>query len=318
MFRKISEIEQSRSRRFEAMGTLHTITAFGCPEDSLLDRAVERVLDIESKMSAFNPNSEISRLNRSAGQHPVALSAETIRLLSLAKNVGELSGGAFDITVRPLVRLWGIGKKGRYIPGPNEIGEAVKLVNCRELVICPEDGTAFLKSRKQAVDLGGIAKGHAADEAKRILVEGGVKSALINLGGNLVAIGGHPNRQPWRIGIQNPAAATGVHLGVLSVTGKTMVTSGSNEQFFIKDGIRYHHILDPRTGAPARSGLLSVTVVCDQSAEADALTTALFVMGIEQGMALLHKLGAEAVFVTEDLKVLATHGLMNDFSMESY
>jgi len=303
--------------QFEALGTLNTITVYGRADDALLDCAVNRVLEIDSKMSAFKASSDISRLNRSAGRESVKLSPETISLLCLAKTFGTLSGGAFDVTVRPLAELWGIGKKHNFIPTRNERDEAAKLVCDQDLVINREDSTAYLKRPKQAVDLGGIAKGYAADEVKRILIEGGVASALVNLGGNIVAIGTHPDGKPWRIGVQNPAAATGEYLGVLSVADKTVVTPGSNEQFFMKDGVRHHHILDPRTGAPARSGLLSVTAICDRSARADALTTAVFVLGMEQGMKLLQKCNTGAVFVMEDLQVFATEGLLTDFSMSN-
>jgi thiamine biosynthesis lipoprotein len=170
-----------------------------------------------------------------------------------------------------------------------------------------------LKKTGQSLDLGGIAKGYAADEVRHILTKNGVKSAMINLGGNIVAIGRRPDGKPWQIGIQNPLQPTGIYLGVISAEDKTVVTSGCNERFFMKDGVRYHHIIDPRTGKPAQSGLLSVTAVCKNSAEADALTTALFILGQEKGLKLLKKFKAEAIFVKEDLSVFATPGLAKCF-----
>lgn len=302
-------------RRFEALGTINFIKIFDLQNDTLLNDAVNRVLDIDDLMSAFKPDSDISKLNRNAGQAVTILSHETLALLCMAKKFSELSDGAFDITVRPLIELWGIGKKTNFIPAQNEIDQVTKLVNYQDIAIDEKKSTAYLKQSGQAVDLGGIAKGYAADEVKRILIEGGVTSALINLGGNVLTIGLRPDKTNWRIGIQNPMLPTGQYLGMLSIANQTIVTSGSNERFFIKDGVRYHHILDPRTGKPAGSGLLSVTAVCDSSVKADALTTTLFVLGMERGIELLKVLNADALFVTEDYNVFVTEGLRCHFAM---
>lgn len=303
------------SREFLGLGTINSIQIYGCFENHLLDEAVRRVSEIDDEMSAYNPESEIALLNREAGQNLVAVSEGTFFLLKLAKKIGKLSGGAFDITIRPLVELWGINRKPGFIPKQPEIDKARKLVNNTDLILDEAKYTAYLNKPGQAVDLGGIAKGYAADEVKHLLVEGGVKSALINLGGNIVTIGSRPGGGPWRIGVQNPASVRGEYLGTLAVTDKTVVTSGSNEQFFVKDGSRYHHILDPRTGRPAQSGLLSVTVVGVSSEAADALTTAVLVLGIEKGMALLKAQSVEAVFATEDGNIYLTEGLVGQFTI---
>jgi thiamine biosynthesis lipoprotein len=303
------------SRQFEALGTINEIRIFDNTDDCVLDMAVQRVYEIDDRMSAFKPNSDVSSLNRNAGQNYTEISAETLTLINIAKAFNVLSDGAFDITVRPLIELWGIGKKQDYIPTQKEIKKALKLVNDKDIITDEKNTVTYLRKSGAAIDLGGIAKGYATDEVKRILVESGIKSAVINLGGNVSTIGARPDKSPWLIGIQNPLACTGEYLGMLSVTGKTIVTSGSNERFFIKDGVRYHHILDPRTGRPAQSGLLSVTAVCDSSVEADALTTAVFVLGMEQGIKLLKRFSADAVFVTEDLKIFVTEGISNNFTM---
>lgn len=306
-------MENGRTVSFYALGTANFITAFGCVGDSAIRLARDRVLEVDDEMSAFKPGSDISILNDSSGCGPVRLHGETVALLNRALEYSRLSGGAFDCTVRPLTKLWGIGKKGDYVPTVREITELLPFIGYNGLEIDAEESTAALAIKEMAVDLGGIAKGFAADEAKRILAECGVVSALVNLGGNIATLGCRPDGHPWRIGIQNPLAATGEFLGVLSVSDKTVVTSGCNERFFIRDGVRYHHILDPRTGRPAQSGLLSVTAVCGSSTDADALTTALFVLGRERGTALLQKTGAEAVFISDDLAITATDGLAGTF-----
>lgn len=299
--------------RFLSLGTMNEIQTFEAAEDALA-LAEKRVREIDDRMSVFKEESDISRLNRYAGRHAVTLHRDTWQLLALSKSICEESEGAFDITVRPLTALWAIGKNQNRIPSDIEIAKVQKSVGSRELMCDARHTRAYLKKAGQAVDLGGIAKGLAADEVKRILLENGVKSALINLGGNIVAVGKRPDEQPWNIGIQNPAAPRGEFLGMLSATDCAVVTSGSNERFFIKDGERFHHLLDPRTGRPAQSGLLSVTVICPDSVMADALSTALFVGGMQK-ISLLKKYDAEAIFATEQGKIFATQGLSGQFSV---
>lgn len=300
-------------RSFYALGTLNEVRIYGAADRRLLNKAVGRVEEIDGRMSAFRMSGDIAALSRGAGRAPVTVHPDTFRLLRTAKDFGELSGGAFDITIRPLVELWGIGRKPGFIPERREIDRAARLVDFRDLTLEEAGRTACLKRPGQKADLGGIAKGYAADEVRRILADGGVKSALINLGGNIVAVGTRQDGAPWRIGVQNPAAVRGEFLGTLPAADQTIVTSGSNERFFIRDGVRYHHILDPRTGAPAQSGLLSVTVIAPDSMEADALSTAVFVLGIEKGTELLEKRKAEAVFATADGRIYLTKGLVRSF-----
>lgn len=302
--------------RFYALGTDNCITACGDGCSRPLALAEARIREIEQRMSAFRPGSDVWELNDKAGRAPVRLHEDTFGLLRRAAEFSWRSGGAFDITVRPLVSLWGVGKKKSFVPSGREIGDLLPLVGYRGIKLDKKTLTAFLPKEGQAVDLGGIAKGYAADEARRILLENGVESALINLGGNIVTVGCRPSGELWKIGIQNPLSVTGEYLAVIPAGDCAVVTSGSNERFFLRDGIRYHHILDPRTGWPAQSGLLSVTAVCGSSADADALTTALFVLGREQGMELIEGFGAEAVFLSENLELTATDGLARSIEMK--
>lgn len=312
----ISRTSECISREFTGLGTVNSVCIYGCTTTELLDLIQQRVLELENKLSVFRPRSEIWKLNQNAGKSPVAVSDETFRVLTIAKKFSALSGGAFAVTIRPLVSLWGIGKKENYIPEPEKIKAAKELVNDRDLILDETERTAFLSMSGQGVDLGGIAKGYAADEIRRILTQAGVKSALINLGGNIVTVGCRPDGQPWRIGIQNPAAVRGHYFGTVSARDKTVVTSGRNERFFLKDGVCYHHLIDPRTGRPSDSGLLSVTVIGGCSMEADALTTAVFVLGIQNGMKLLKLRNADAVFATDDYKIYLTQGIIHQFGLE--
>lgn len=307
-------VNDAIEKTFSGLGTVNHIRAYGSNE-KVMETAVARVAEIECRMSAFLADSDLSRLSRSAGKGFQPVHPDTYRLIQKAVAFSALSQGAMDITIRPLVELWGINKKGNFIPSDNQIKAALNFVNYRDIRFDDEHTAITLERPGQSLDLGGIAKGYAADEVKRILQENGVKSALVNLGGNVTALGARPDGSPWRIGIQNPLAPTGEYIGVLSVQDRAVVTSGTNERFFIRDGVRYHHILNPETGKPAQSPFLSATVVCSSSADADALTTALFVLGPERGTALLEKFHAQAIFVAEDLSVTITRGLFADFEL---
>lgn len=304
-------------KTFLALGTVNNIQIFNAKKEYAVEKAIDRVIELDDMLSAFKSDSEISRISRNSGIGFQKVHEDTYQLIRKAVLFSEISNGAFDITIRPLVKLWGINKKGDFVPFDFEIEETLELVNFNDIKFDSKTKSIALKKAGQSLDLGGIAKGFAADEVKRILKKEGIKSALINLGGNIVTIGKRPDGKPWQIGIQNPLAPTGEYLGVLTVTDKTIVTSGSNERFFIKDGVRYHHIIDPRTGKPSGSSLLSVTVICDCSADADALTTAIFILGMEKGLPLLKQCNAEAIFVNEDLTVCVTPGIMDKFEFKS-
>ena len=304
---------QTISKTFFALGTMNTIQVYGAEDSHAVDLAVARVYEIHNRMSVFHEESDIFRLNAKAGAGPVKIHPETYRLLKLSKEYSAATSGAFDATIRPLTSLWAFGSGRNDVPSEDAIREALLLTGYQNLILYENDSAAELKAPGQCVDLGGIAKGYAGDEIKRILMENGVHNALVNLGGNIVAMGRNPKGMHWKIGIQNPLRPRGQSLHALSVQDKSVVTSGSNERFFMKNGRRYHHILDPKTGMPAQNALLSATVIATSGTDADALSTALFVSGaIKPGEKapkfrimeeLLTKSSAGAVFVTKDLNV---------------
>lgn len=300
MFLKRKNPDCKFGKTFTALGTINAIAAYGKNGKEAVNAAYKRVVEIDDRMSAFKDDSDVMKINHNSGIRAQKVNIDTFNLLKRSLEFSSSFKGAFDITIRPLTSLWGIGKKLNYIPPKEEIEKAISLVNYQDLLLDEENCTAYLKREGQAIDLGGIAKGYAADEAKRILLQYEIKDALINLGGNIVALGDNPEGQPWNIGIQNPLSATGNYIGTVKVTNKTIVTSGSNEQFFIKDGVRYHHIIDPYTGYSANKKLLSVTVICESSTDADALTTAFFVLDISEAIPMLRKINAEAIFIMEN------------------
>jgi len=338
----------ARSQREFALGTMCAVNLYESGSNRLYSRIFSRIREIDRVMSAF-PNGEFENLlgdnsviapdadtdsavstlvsgvlaiNRQAGIAPVKVRADLLEVLETALRYADLSGGAFDPTIGPLVKLWGIGTDAQRIPRDAEIAAALELVNYRDLIIDRNNRTAFLRRIGMEIDLGGIAKGYAADEAARIAREGRARRGIIDLGGNIYALGWRIEKKkdpvPWRIGVQNPFSARGESLGMLTVHDTSVVTSGVYERFFEieSDGTRYHHILSTTNGYPADNGLLSVTIVTGRSMDADALSTAVFAMGYERGKALIDSIpGAEAVFVFADRSVTITKGLSGVFTL---
>jgi thiamine biosynthesis lipoprotein len=268
-------------------------------------------------MSAAREGTELDRINRNAALRPVPVGGELFQVLERALHFAELSGGAFDPTIGPLVRLWNIGSDPPRLPGEEEIREHLALVDWRGLILDPEAGTAFLTRPGMALDLGAIAKGYAADEAARLAREGGARRGILDLGGNILALGARDREgRPWRIGVQDPLDARGAAAGVLPARDRGVVTSGVYERYFEAGGRRYHHILSTADGRPVDNGLLSVTIVADRSIDADALSTAVFALGYERGRALVESLpDTEAVFIFDDRAVRITPGLEGIFTV---
>lgn len=285
---------------FFTLGTQNHIAAYGERSKEAIHAAVKRVYEINSSMSAYLEESEISRITANAGSKSVKVSKDVFSVLETASKFAKLSNGAFDVTISPLAKLWKKSEQQGILPSKEEIDAARQFVNHNDLVLNRLWHTARLKKKGQSIDLGGIAKGYAADEVKRILLEYGIFKALINLGGNIITIG------KWCIGIQNPLMDRGFYVITIDIEDKTVVTSAVNEQFFIKDSRRYHHIINPLTYYPADSGLLSVTVISDHSQLADVLSTTAFVLGMEKGLEIIKKEGCDAVFITENGEIFST------------
>lgn len=298
------------------MDTDITITAYGPGAKKAVPAAFEEIRRVADLMNANDPNSEVALINKNAGIKPVKVSPETFKLLELCQRYSELSGGAFDITVRPLVELWGIGKKDKFVPSDEEIRQVLQLVDYRKVVLDPKERTVFLPVLGMGVDLGGVAKGYGADRAREVLRENNVLSALIDAGGNMWTVGVRPDGKKWRIAIRHPRKeiSSGV-LAILPNQDLTLVTSGDYERYFLRDGVRYHHIFDPHTGFPARSSL-STTIVGTNSAEADILSTAVFVLGAEKGLALIRQLGhVGTIIVTPESEVFTAGSHLSELEL---
>jgi thiamine biosynthesis lipoprotein len=293
-----------------AMGTPITQRIYGDNAQEAAREVINEINRIEKIMTINKPGGEINRLNDSAGKAAVELAGETIYVLEKAKYYSMLSGGAFDITIGPLVKAWSVLSDNPRVPEDEELRNLLKLVDYRDITINRDAGTVSLQKAGQIADLGGIAKGYAGDRAVQIYKKHGIKSAFVNLGGNVVVLGRKPDGALWKIGIQDPRSNTGDYICLIEIEDKAVVTSGDYQRYFEKDGKRYHHIIDPNTGYPAESGLFSTTIVSDLSIDADALSTATFVMGLDKGLELIETLeGVDAVFVTYDKKVYATENI---------
>ena len=302
------------------LGTIISVTVHDEDHDEAAIEAVfGRVAEIEARMSTSVEDydtTELLEVNRAAGVDAVVVSPDTFEVLEAAAHYSRITEGAFDVTIWPLVTLWGIGSGGDTVPSPERIETARALVDHTRLSLDPATREVQLATPGMGVDVGAIAKGYAADEAERILREAGVERALLDFGGNILVIGSRPDDTPWRIGVQRPDAERTQFIGIVYAADQTVVTSGPYERFFEQDGVRYHHILDPATGYPARSGIEQVTIIARRSMDADALSTSVFIMGLERGMALVESLGGvEAIFVTDTHEVHLSSGVGTSFTL---
>ncbi len=286
---------------------------------ALIDRVFDRIATIEARMStstADYDDTELLRVNRAGGEAAVTVSDDTMYVLTEAVRFSRMTEGAFEVSIGPLVQLWGIGTEDARVPAPEELESVLPLVDYREAILDPAARTVYLPRAGMGLDVGGIAKGYAADEAARMLQEAGVTSALLDFGGNILVIGAKPDGSPWRIGVQRPDAQRSAYIGIVAVTDRTVVTSGPYERYFELDGTRYHHILDSSTGYPADAGLTQVTIIAERSIEADALSTACYVMGLDRAFSLVSSLpGVEALFVDDRRNIYMTSGAEGLFSV---
>ncbi len=292
------------------LDTYITLTIYGSSDETLLDGCYDLLDEYEQLFSRTIEGSDVWEINHS-GTEPTEVSEETALLIKTALYYADLTGGAFDITITPVVELWDVQNNPGNIPGEEEIADALLRVDYTAVSL---DGTTVTLSDPEAeIDLGGIAKGYIADCLADYLRDQGISSALINLGGDIQTIGGKPDGSDWRVGIQEPFGGSSDIVAVLSCNGDSIVTSGTYERYFEVDGTIYHHIMDPSTGRPAETGLTSVSVLSDSSMQGDVLATSCMILGLEDGMALIESLdGFEAMFITDDMTMYRTGGFPED------
>jgi thiamine biosynthesis lipoprotein len=305
--------EQKQGQRTNfVLGTVCTVRFFSPVKQEVFDDIFSYLYKLDDILNAHKEGSDIDTVNKNANIKAVTVRPELIEVLTAALDYAALSTdsegrAAFDPAIGPLVTLWGIGSETERIPSQDEIKAALALVNWRDIEISPEEQTVFLRKKNMSLDLGAIAKGYAADKTVEIIRSRGIQNAIIDLGGNIVALGEKTDGEYYKIGIQDPRSPRGEYSGYAVVKNKTLVTSGDYERFFERDGIRYHHILSTETGYPVANGLLSVTIIADRSTDADALSTAVYALGFQNGSALLETIsGTGAIFIFDSGEIKLT------------
>jgi thiamine biosynthesis lipoprotein len=293
------------------MDTLVTVTVVSNSAERA-SKAIESAFSVIGKfgdrINFFSPSSELSEINRNAGIRPVRVSTDTLDIIETAVFVSRKSDGAFDATIGPEISLWDFHKKIK--PPDEQIRKNLSLVDYRNVVIDKEKSTVFLKKKGMLMDLGGIAKGYAADLAVADLRRNGITAGIVANAGDIRVFGRKPDGMPWNVGIENPRHESGSDeiIAKVKLLDRAISTSGDYQRYFIIDGKRYHHLLDPATGYPAH-GCRSVSVITDRGAFTDAFSTAVFVLGPEKGMKLVREMKMDAVIVKSDGTILTTPGL---------
>lgn len=310
-----SESSELISRTEYVLGTVVTIKLLENGSEEILDLAFDRLEEIDALMSVSVESSDISILNR---EYQAVVSDDTLHVIKAGIDFGHLSKGKFDITLGPVIDLWKIGTEERNIPDSTELNKKLAYVDYKKIEI--HDNHLIRIPELSSIDLGGIAKGYAADQVGQLLVDIGVTKAIINLGGNIKVIGSKAKDTPFNIGIQSPDELRNDYLGIIEATDRTIVTSGDYERYFIENGIRYHHIFDAKTGYPYSTDVAAVTVITENSMNADALSTILFMMTINDGLELIQSLpDVECIYITKNLNLyFSSDELKNQFTLTNF
>ena len=301
----------SPSQTRPVLGTVCTVQLFEYGKQKYYDTLFERLEQIEAHMSMNIPSSDIARINAASGVQKIAVHEDTFKVIRRALDIAQLSDGAFNPASGALVKLWNIGSDAPHLPSQEEIEGALALCDWRSVVLS-EDGeekSVYLPVKGTALDLGGIAKGFAADELAALIKKLKIPRAIIDLGGNIYAVGEKKGKEAWKVGIKNPFDSAAAPVIALSVKDVSVVTSGVYERFFVYEGRLFHHLLDCKTGYPADNGLMSVTIVNGSSMDADALATAVFVMGKERGMDLLRRINTQGLCIDTEKTIDATESI---------
>lgn len=286
------------------MDTVMTLTAYGENGDKALQAAEEEIKRLDDLFSINSEDGDVWRLNR---EKTTSVSEDSVYLLTRAAEISESTGGIFDCTVAPIMDAWGFPTEEYRIPGNAELQRLLKAVDYRQVQL---DGSTVSIPANVEIDLGGIAKGYTSDRVMKIFAENGVSSGIISLGGNVQCLGSKVDGSPWRVAVQDPSNLEET-FAVIEAEDEAIITSGAYQRYFEKDGKLYHHIVDPRNGCPANSGLLSATIVCKDGTLADGLSTSLFIMGLDDAITYWreHSDSFETILMTTDRRVYLTEGL---------
>ncbi|WP_170506028.1 FAD:protein FMN transferase [Ruegeria arenilitoris] len=290
----------------ETMGTTFNITAIGqdLDENALAVAVEETLADVNAKMSNWDPNSEVSTFSAATSTEPVQVSADFAQVMAAANDVHEKTGGTFDVTLGPLIELWGFGPRKPEDPVPSDV-EILKALNGvgqgRLLTLDAEAGTLTKSEPGVGINLSAIAKGYGIDAVAKTLRDAGIEDYLVEIGGDLVTMGQNDKGEAWRIGIEKPQAGAQTYQLIVSVSDLGMASSGDYKNFFEQDGVRYSHIIDPTTGRPITHRTTSVTVLAENAMMADAWATAMLALGQEKGLELAEEHKLAVYFISRDV-----------------
>lgn len=308
---------KSYEKSDKILGTVVSGLAYGENAKEALEKAFKRAKDIENMMSVNIKDSELSKINSQALNRKVKISEDLYYVIEKALYYANLTEGALDPTLGYAIDAWGIGTDHANIPEKSITNKYKNVKNYKNIEL--NDNTKEIKflDKNIKLDLGAIGKGYVGDEMRRVLQEEGINAALLNLGGNVVTLGTKLDNEKWNIGIRNPKGDDGISASIKS-SDEVVVTSGNYERYFIKDKVRYHHILDPKTAYPAENGLISTTIITKNGIDADALSTATYILGAEKAKELIESLdGIEGFFIKDNMDYVETSGLNNkEFRVE--
>lgn len=311
-------LNEPYARQEFMMGTYIVLNIYDEGKGEVLDEAIDLIAAYDQKLSSNDAGSEIDQINQNSGSEKTIVSPDTYELLEISAEYSKTNDTSFDYTIGPLVNLWQIGFEDARVPTEEEMQQTMSLVDPSLVTFDAEEQSIYLEKEGMALDLGGIAKGYIADQVKKLFEERGVTTALIDLGGNVLVMGNSPHRPEggFNVGVQNPFDSRGAIAGYMNVLDKAVTTSGTYERYLEKDGKIYHHILDPKTGYPVDNGLTGVTIISEASTDGDALSTAVFALGLEEGLSFVNSQdNLEAIFITDDKKLYTTDGLIHEFKL---
>lgn len=317
--KKASTIEKTAIVRSESL--LHTavqLSVYHKGQEQAVAEAVAYMQDMEKLLSTNLENSDVHRINQAAGKKAVKVDARTFNVVQKAIEMSKISDGKFDVTIGAITNLWRIGDiQHQNKPEDAKIKANLPLINYKDITLDSVNQTVKLEKEGMVMELGGISKGFIADEVKTIFEKHGITTAIINLGGNVVVMGTSPNySQGWKVGIQDPDKIRGTVVGSVSAKDASVVTSGIYERYIEVNGIKYHHIMDPKTGYPLENNISGVTVITSQSIKADGYSTVLFLMGIQEALAYVNSQDdLEVIFIDKDKGIHLSNGLKDKFEL---
>jgi len=317
LYNNIVNKKEDLSGTYYYLGTVNEITILKekkSKSENVLEKSEKILMDVHNKMSSQQKDTEVNKINENAGIKPVTVSDETYHVVEMAIKYAKLNEGVFDPSIGAVSSLWQIGTDDQRIPTKDEIQDKVGLVDYSKIELSEENKSVYLKEKGMKIDLGAIAKGYSADLIAEMLTENDIKSAIVNLGGNVFVVGKNVNGKAFKVGIQAPYETHSASIGYVQVESTSVVTSGVYERYIKEGDTIYHHMLDPKTGYPFENNLNSVSIISKKSIDGDALSTSTYGLGLEKGMKFIEsQKDVDAIFITKDKKVYTTSSLKGKF-----